>query len=226
MSYTPTTWQTNDIVTAEKLNKMEQGIEENAGYWIPLQFSNGAFSVPVDKVDEVLYALQNPDNVFINGAVIGDLYFYSGYRVNLSEFYCPLSAETMEDNGMSGTGNIIIKHAVGVEDVSVEVVPDTFIVTLTPTALDYSGTMDKTVAEISGAFEAGRKIVFRILTSATEYMDVDCTARWHTSATYPSFNAFIVNSTNNVLIFAYTETTNDGSKNTYSTAIYPLTPMS
>lgn len=27
MSYTPTNWQTGDTVTAEKLNKMEQGIE-------------------------------------------------------------------------------------------------------------------------------------------------------------------------------------------------------
>lgn len=37
-----------------------------------------------------------------------------------------------------------------------------FIVTLTPTALDYSGTMDKTGAEITAAYEAGQEIVFDI----------------------------------------------------------------
>ena len=124
------------------------------------------------------------------------------------------------------TGDTVTATKLNNMETGIENAANAFIVTLTPTALDYSGTMDKTVAEISGAFEAGRKIVFRVLTSATEYMDVDCTARWHQSATYPSFNAFIANSTNNILIFAYTETTNDGSKNTYSTAIYPLTPMS
>ena len=226
MSYTPTNWQTGDTVTAEKLNKMEQGIEENAGYWIPLQYSSGTFSVPVGKVHEVLYALQNPDNVFINGAVINGGTSQGGYRVDGDKFYCPLSAEVMEANGMSGTGNIIIKQAVGGVDVSVEVVPDTFIVNLTPTAQDYSGVMDKTVAEINEAFEAGHKIVFRIRTSATEYMDVDCTARWHQSATYPSFNAYIVMTDIHALIFAWTGTTSDPDRNIYSTSIYPLTPMS
>ena len=37
-----------------------------------------------------------------------------------------------------------------------------FIVTLTPTALDYSGTMDKTPEEISAAYEDGMEIVFRV----------------------------------------------------------------
>lgn len=27
MSYTPTTWKNNDVITAERLNKMEQGIQ-------------------------------------------------------------------------------------------------------------------------------------------------------------------------------------------------------
>jgi hypothetical protein len=30
MSYTPTTWQTGDTITAEKLNKLENGVA-NAG---------------------------------------------------------------------------------------------------------------------------------------------------------------------------------------------------
>ena len=99
-----------------------------------------------------------------------------------------------------------------------------FIVTLTPTALDYSGTMDKTVAEIDAAYKAGRKIVFRVMTSATTYMDVDCTARYFDNGyTYPSFNAYIVGD-GGVLIYAFTNTINDGTKQTYNTEIYTLTP--
>ena len=226
MSYTPNTWQTGDTVTAAKLNNMEQGIEKNAGYWIPVQYSSGTFSVPADKVDEVLYALHNPDNVFINGVAIGDLAFYGGYRVNENEFCCPLSAEVMKDAGMLGTGNIIIKRPVGVADVSVEVVPDTFIVTLTPTALDYSGTMDKTVAEIDAAYQSGKEIVFRIYSSLTESTDVKLSSVYKDTLTYPSFNAYIILYLIGVLVFAYTSTTDDGTKNTYSTVVYSLTPAS
>lgn len=104
----------------------------------------------------------------------------------------------------------------------INVAVNPFIVTLTPTAENFSGTMDKTVAEINTAYEAGRKIVFRVMQSATAYMDVDCTARWFNGSTYPSFNGFIVNSDNNVLIFAFTGATSDGTRNTYGTTIYPL----
>lgn len=100
-----------------------------------------------------------------------------------------------------------------------------FIVTLTPTALDYSGTMDKTVAEINAAYEAGQEIVFRIYAEAGTYNEVDCTIRYKIgNNTYPSFNAYLVDSTNNVLIFAYTS--DDGTKQTYHTDIYSLTPAS
>lgn len=33
MSYTPTEWSTGDVVTAEKLNKIEGGIENAGGQW-------------------------------------------------------------------------------------------------------------------------------------------------------------------------------------------------
>lgn len=35
MSYTPTTWQTGDTITAEKLNKLEQGVSEAGGSSLP-----------------------------------------------------------------------------------------------------------------------------------------------------------------------------------------------
>jgi hypothetical protein len=103
-----------------------------------------------------------------------------------------------------------------------------FIVTLTPTAQDFSGTMDKTVAEIDAAYKAGQQLVFRVMTSETTYMEADCTGRKHNGITYPSFNGFIlstdVTDNSGKLIYAWTGATNDGTMATYSTAIFTLTP--
>lgn len=101
-----------------------------------------------------------------------------------------------------------------------------FIVTLTPTALDYSGTMDKTVAEINAAYEAGQEIWFKILTGANTYMEIPLSEAYKTSAEYPSFNAFAIDIFNNVIINAYTGNVDDGTKQTYSTKVYSLTPAS
>lgn len=134
MSYTPTNWQNGDTITAEKLNKMEGGIE--------------SANAP-------------------------------------------------------------------------------FVVTLTPTALDYSGEMDKTVAEIYAADMAGRKIVYKVMMSETQYIYADVTMVYvDGDYTYPSFNAFIIDGENNLLIEAFTGATDTGTNNAYSTQIYPLTPMS
>ena len=98
---------------------------------------------------------------------------------------------------------------------------DKYIVTLTPTALDYSGTMDKTVAEINAAYEAGMEIVFRIYESATHYYDLNVTLT-NTAASddYPSFGAYGVLTEKFILFYTYT------TGNTYSTAVYSLTPAS
>ena len=108
---------------------------------------------------------------------------------------------------------------------------DPFVVTLTPTAQDFSGTMDKTVAEINAAYEAGRKIVFRVYSSAALYYDVEVTIVFkNENYAYPSFNAYLIVNAGSVgfdgIIFAHTEATDTGTKSTYTTHIYPLTPMS
>jgi hypothetical protein len=102
-----------------------------------------------------------------------------------------------------------------------------FIVTLTPTALDYSGTMDKTVAEINTAYEAGQEIWFKVLTSATSYVEVPVSFIGRdTSLAYPNFGAEIVKSDANLMIVAETTDTNDGTNTTYLTKVYTLTPLS
>ena len=100
---------------------------------------------------------------------------------------------------------------------------DPFVVTLTPTSDDYSGTMDHTVAEIYAAYQAGKRIVFRLVTGVGVYMEVDCTARYVDEFSYPSFNAYAI-AAGDVLVYAYTSGSNDGTKDTYSTTIYALTP--
>ena len=126
------------------------------------------------------------------------------------------------------TGDTITAEKLNNMEGGIENAINPFIVTLTPTLQNYSGTMDKTVAEINAAYEAGQKIVFRVIASATEYMDVDCTARYADSdSAYPSFNAFvIITNPMHAFIFIGTGVTDDGTDNDYSTTIYPLTPMS
>ena len=98
-----------------------------------------------------------------------------------------------------------------------------FIVTLTPTAIDYSGTMDKTVAEINAAYEAGMEIVFRIFASATFYYDIVATvSSFGASDDAKRFSGFGILYDNLVQII-----TPVGVENTYyGTYVYPLTPAS
>lgn len=99
-----------------------------------------------------------------------------------------------------------------------------FIVTMTPTAADMSGTMDKTVGEIYEAYQAGRQIRFRIRTN-NGVMEADCSARWFLGGnTYPSFNGYVLDDNANILLFAYTGATSFSENNSYGIAVYTLTP--
>ena len=124
------------------------------------------------------------------------------------------------------TGDTVTSAKLNNMETGIANAANAFVVTLTPTSPDYSGTMDKTVAEINTAYEAGKRIVFRVMESQTTYSEVAVTMAYKDNATYPSFNAFIIASELNALVFAATVTTDDGTKNTYLTNIYTLTPMS
>ena len=101
-----------------------------------------------------------------------------------------------------------------------------FVVNLTPTGMDYSGTMDKTIAEIYAAYQAGQRIVYRVWMGEGTYTDVEVTMVYtNASYAYPSFNAFIIDETNNLLVEAATGATDDGTKDQYYTNVYPLTLM-
>lgn len=142
MSYTPTTWQTGDTITAEKLNNMESGIE-NAN--------------------------------------------------------------------------------------------EPFIVTLTPTAADFSGTMDKTPKEIYDAYMAGRQIRAKILgiygdtkanlwafmTSAElRYDPEDPEWGYYTSNIEVKFEFVLLYGESYFLVLAQTSS----QASIYKTTVFPLTP--
>ncbi len=44
MAYTPTVWATGDIITAEKLNKAEQGIADASEYVVPMTYDGETFT--------------------------------------------------------------------------------------------------------------------------------------------------------------------------------------
>jgi len=52
MSYTPTEWQTGDIVTANKLNKLENGVEDMNMSYTPTEWANGDI-VTAEKLNKL-----------------------------------------------------------------------------------------------------------------------------------------------------------------------------
>ena len=97
-----------------------------------------------------------------------------------------------------------------------------FIVTLTPTALDYSGTMDKTVAEINAAYEAGQEIWFRFPMAANLSYDMPTS----TVVITGGYAGFTWNGIANDMIISFAITSLGADDNQYSTVIYSLTPAS
>ena len=102
-----------------------------------------------------------------------------------------------------------------------------FIVTLTPTALDYSGTMDKTAAEITAAYKAGMEIYFRIDTfPGFDVVEIPCNSvTCATGYTNACFHGEIIEPNTGVMIVILTQDINDDSI-AYYTHIYTLTPAS
>ena len=97
---------------------------------------------------------------------------------------------------------------------------DKFTITLTPTALDYSGTMSKTPTEISLAYVAGMEIVFdipslHVKAHAFEFAIVDGDVQAGAVVTFRTGSS-------DLLI----EILTDASTSTYATHIYSLTPAS
>lgn len=222
-SLPPVTSSDNGKVLAVEDGEWAAGVQE---YLIPLEYSEGALRVPEGKNTEVALAITNPDRYWVRGVKINGV-VYAGYVENSSGFIVPLNKIFMEEfAGYNCAGKIRIAEMIG-GGFAVTIEPDKFLVTLTPNNLDFSGTMDKTVAEINAAYEAGQEIWFKVLTGATTYVEVPAAfVGRDTTYDYPNFGAEIVQYGTNAMIVAGTGDTSDGTKQTYSTSVYTLTPAS
>lgn len=123
------------------------------------------------------------------------------------------------------TGDTITADKLNHMESGIENANNPFIVTLTPTAQDFSGTMDKTVAEIQAAYNSGKKIIFH-MTALGITVDMPINYTDNNGSIYNDFGVYLIVPQMNVLVYAWTEFTNDGTKNTYSTTLYAMTPMS
>lgn len=124
------------------------------------------------------------------------------------------------------TGDTVTAEKLNNMETGIDAAVNPFIVTCTPTAQDYSGTMDKTVAEIDAAFNAGKKITFKVMTGATTFLTGDVITTIYAGGSYPSYIAYAIDAYNNILIRLYTGTNAIGTRATYGTNIYTLTPAS
>lgn len=218
LQYNGTSWvgRTLDLALEDAQAELVQITEDqnNPGTYI------------IDKtVQELLSLFMSCRKAYFFGMVWDDVYEYfepQYFDMNTGEFRLKgpineaktgiLTFYPTQNNNMEGTYTRCL-----------DMTP--FVVTLTPTALDYSGTMSATVGEIAQEFQKGRKIVFRLLLSASESYDAECTARYNTSNTYPSFNAFIITAglpVGNAICFLATGTTNNPDDDTYNINIFPI----
>ena len=124
------------------------------------------------------------------------------------------------------TGDTITAAGLNKMESGIENANEPFIVTLTPTAQDFSGTMDKTPQEITAAYEAGQRIVFNVV-GFPGFDHVYIPSAWctyATDATLCAACATLVDVNNGLQIVVVTADVADVSE--YYTDIYPLTPMS
>lgn len=150
-------------------------------------------------------------------SVVSPMINVSSFGVNgfaFASFTCNGYGTESEDAHFSGgVWNIVPK------------VPNKFVVTLTPTALDYSGRMDKTVAEINAAYEAGMEIWFSVTVNGYTTLSAKLANVVDIGAANPTFTFYIIDTTNNICIVGFNHS-NVGEGDTYDTVVYSLTPAS
>lgn len=120
------------------------------------------------------------------------------------------------------TGDTVTAEKLNKMEGGIELANDPFVVTLTPTAADLSGTMDKTPAEIDEAIRTYRRIFLDIpsfggMVEATQFLYYPNTDTYRAYA-----NLTFDPGTGTALIQIQT----NPSAQTYYTTIYPLTPAS
>lgn len=223
MSYTPTNWQTGDTITAEKLNNMESGIAEvnQPGQGIVMRWSDVEGCWVIDRVESIsgfgtlvgfeeVQEGQEPVITYLERAEENgylQLSFISS--VDYSNQIIAQYANRIFTYAIKSNGNLTVVSSVFGDLGS-------YIITLTPTAQDFSGVMDKTPASIATAISFGMKIMFSIPS-----MSASVEATQFVGGNVACANITYNISGQDVLVQIVTS----ASDSTYSTKIFPLTPM-
>ena len=119
-------------------------------------------------------------------------------------------------------GDTVTSSALNNMETGIDAAANPFIVTLTPTAQDFSGTMDKTPTEIDAAIQAGRRIQFSIPSIGGL---VDCSqCLYDTTYSLWTAHANIVADLGAGDMLLHIATATDAS--IYAIYMFPLTPMS
>lgn len=173
--------------------------------------------------------LKSGGNCFVYTHSSGNAYFIRTYYSNSKLFYQYASVASNKNVATGFATGLYSKPSDGIPEADLaQAVKDKlnkFVVTLTPTSPDFSGTMDKTANEITAAYEAGQEIVFNVV-GFPGFDHVYIPAAWCTYATDMSrcaACATLVDVTTGLQIVIVTS---DGGSSTYSTTIYSLTPAS
>ena len=125
------------------------------------------------------------------------------------------------------TGDTVTAERLNKMEGGIQAANDVFVITLTPTAEDFSGTHNRTIAEISAAVLSHKKIVFEMDASSIGIPSLRFNANvaQDDSIHENEFSAkgLFVFTADSILVLVETDTFDDGY---YSTVSYPLTPMS
>ena len=228
MSYTPTNWQTGDTITAEKLNNMEGGIEANTPLIINFHESEDmSMYLTTSEVLGYVAAISNKKIFYVsfNGSEAFPAHTTAkGIEAHLEN----ISALVIFDESDSGVFRFNWDATPYDGKVFGQFFSDTFIVTLTPTSPDYSGTMDKTPQEITEAYNEGRRIRGYIAGLSASF---DFTQYGENAVDGQTVIALRGNVIADMAMiggsgFAMVSIGTEVSSSTYTADIFPLTPMS
>ena len=82
MSYTPTTWANGDVVTATKLNKIEQGIANGGGvFLVTFTLQSNQYQYLADKTyGEIKTAIDNGNSIMFKVDDGHSIFYLSSYE--------------------------------------------------------------------------------------------------------------------------------------------------
>lgn len=141
--YVPTEWKTGDVITAESLNKLEQGV------------ANGQ-AVPPGEPNE-----SGQESIIVSTVE------FSAIKEGLSISYDAVKSEAIVSNGLVTTAEIFVNN-LKIAASNVDGIGNEFQVNVSlslPSELDISPDMSIAVCDTGGAIYAGKFLTFKVTTS-------------------------------------------------------------